>query len=429
MFNRLFSRLRGQQPLPEWPAGVPNLYPQLDGPALCDFLTQQEFKRIRKFPKLMICPLIDSQQEDSVKRWAGAGLSRLLIRDLMLLTNVSVRGPEDTYKSSVEDMREHVASTDCEQTTIFMLGQFKQEHGYCLEYEFWRGGKKLGGTRVTDSRWENLILKCATKVAKSLRAKVTPEILKQWEVARPTTLISLAHLGMLDVGYGPDDTAEKSKLVRLALQHDPNFAMLMTEYPGDDNLSWLLKAFELDPYDAQTCFSLFISIWQSKGVFEPAAVQFLRRAIELSPGHGKAHMCAPHAAHEAVVKKMITHSELGYRLLPNNPFAISNYINNLILAGASEEKMLALCREGIASDSSDPANYDRMIELFTQLGNHSTALFVAEELQKLYEPEMNPRALYCLNQNPQRKALIESGQYDPVVENRRRIAELRKLCR
>ena len=161
----------------------------------------------------------------------------------------------------------------------------------------------------------------------------------------------------------------------------------MTEYLGDDRRAWLLKALEIDPYDAQTCFSLFISIWQSTGAFEPEAVQFLRRAIEFSPGHGKAHMCAPHAAHPAVVKKMITHSELGYRLLPENPFAINNYVINLIESGASEEKMMALCREGIASDPSDPGNYYRMIELFSKLGKHSTALLVAEELQKLFEPE------------------------------------------
>jgi hypothetical protein len=36
------------------------------------------------------------------------------------------------------------------------------------------------------------------------------------------------------------------------------------------------------------------------------------------------------------------------------------------------------------------------------------------------------QALYCLKQNPEIAQLIEAGQYDPVKQNRLRIARLQK---
>jgi hypothetical protein len=168
----------------------------------------------------------------------------------------------------------------------------------------------------------------------------------------------------------------------------------------------------------------FCAIWTSKGP-QPKALQFCRKAIELSPGHGKAHMCAPHAAQQPV--DMLRHSELGYRLLPGNSFAVNNYTIALTDANAPAAKRIELAEEGIEADPRDPGNYLRLIELCTDLGEYRAALETAERLQKLFEPEMDERALYCLRQNPRIAQLIDSGQYDPVADNHRRIAELRKL--
>jgi hypothetical protein len=178
-----------------------------------------------------------------------------------------------------------------------------------------------------------------------------------------------------------------------------------------------------DPYNAQLCFMTFCAIWTSNGP-QPEALQFCRKAIELSPGHGKAHMCAPHAAQRP--DEMLRHSELGYRLLPGNSFAVNNYTIALARANAPAEKRIELAEEGIAADPCDPGSYLRLIELCCDLGDYQTALATAERLQKLYEPEMNERALYCLRQNPQMAQLIDSGEYDPAAENRRLIEELRR---
>src|SRR5262249_13116347 len=135
-----------------------------------------------------------------------------------------------------------------------------------------------------------------------------------------------------------------------------------------------------DPYNAQLCFETFCAVWTSKGP-QPQALQFCRKAIELSPGHGKAHMCAPHAARRPV--EMLRHSELGYRLLPGNSFAVNNYTLALTEANAPAAQRIELAEEGIAADPRDPGNYERLIELCTTLGDPVTVLVTAERLQKL----------------------------------------------
>ena len=126
---------------------------------------------------------------------------------------------------------------------------------------------------------------------------------------------------------------------------------------------------------------------------------------------------------------MIFHSELGYRLLPGNSFAVNNYTIYLNNHGAPADKLIELAEEGIEMDPCDPGNYLRLIELHCARGDYRAAMRLAETLQDLYEPEYNERALYCLRQNPEMARLIDSGTYDPAAENRKLIAELRREAR
>src|SRR5262249_1956925 len=132
-----------------------------------------------------------------------------------------------------------------------------------------------------------------------------------------------------------------------------------------------LEALQHDPQNAQLCFLTFCSVWRSQGP-QPDALQFCRKAVELSPGHGKAHMCLPHAA--IADPDLLRHSELGYRLLPNNPFAVNNYILYLRRYGASGEKLIELAEEGIAVDPEDPGCYVQMIDLLCKNREYRAAL-------------------------------------------------------
>jgi hypothetical protein len=46
------------------------------------------------------------------------------------------------------------------------------------------------------------------------------------------------------------------------------------------------------------------------------------------------------------------------------------------------------------------------------VGRAAEALEYAEQLQALYEPPMDPRTRYCLEQNPQVREALRSGKLD-----------------
>ena len=77
-----------------WPDDLPRLYPDLDGKAMSRMLVAGDYDRICQFPLVVVLP-IASQRNTQDEIDLGTGLSRLLIRDLMLVRNISVLGPED----------------------------------------------------------------------------------------------------------------------------------------------------------------------------------------------------------------------------------------------------------------------------------------------------------------------------------------------
>ena len=168
-----------------------------------------------------------------------------------------------------------------------------------------------------------------------------------------------------------------------------------------------------------------LKIYQFEDQRIPIYFSVMNLTRTLSPGHGKAHMCAPHAA--VWRDSLLRHSELGYRLLPGNTFAVNNYILYLEISGDSSKAFIGLAKEGIENDPYDPTNYHRIIEIYTSQNKYSKALDYAEKLSVLYGPPINDRTLYCLKQNPALKKMLESGQYDPAHEHKKLLVELKKL--
>jgi tetratricopeptide (TPR) repeat protein len=416
IFNRLFGR-----GLPGEPAGVPTLYPDLDPIQLERFLTDLNYAHIKSFDNVYILPFI-SRASEPAQMCFGLGLSRLMIRNLMLLRDVSVHGPEDTPEVAREAVPEVVRAQrqSCHVTGVADFGP----EGYSLQVEAHRPGCPLKGTRVRHKNFRAFLSACSSAIAELLGSNVGDRTAKAWEIGQPRDAKSLVQLGKIRLDFKRQQTAERGRAAQKLADLDPDFVVALwdidEELPGARQKYF--RGLKRDSYNAQLCFLTFCTVWMSKGP-QPEALQFCRRAIMLSPGHGKAHMCAPHAAQRPV--EMLRHSELGYRLLPGNSFAVNNYTLALNRANAPAAQRIELAEEGIAADPHDPTCHVRLIELYTGLGDYKAALATAERLQKLYEPKMNERALYCLRQNPQRAKLIDSGQYDPAAENRRRIAELR----
>jgi hypothetical protein len=346
----------------------------------------------------------------------------LLIRDLMLVRDLSVRGPEDTPRFDYESATAVHASED--RDTHWVVGAVRASGGgFAADLRLLRPGQSQPAKiRVQQADFMNLAAQCAIEIAGAVGATVSPETIQMWRYGRPNSVEQIVRIGQLVLS---DRESPQTSMAALALyQENPALSIAMDFVDSDyvpARRALLLESFHNDPYYAQTCFSLFIAIWDSTGP-QPHAVQFLRRAIELSPGHGKAHMCAPHAASSGV--NMLPHSDLGYRLLPKNTFAINNYILYLQLHGRPISQIIPLAYAGIEADPQDPGNYDRLMEMLAEAGDFQNALQVALALQKYYEPVMNPRTRYCLEQNPKMRELLRSGRFDPVDALRRKIGWL-----
>jgi tetratricopeptide (TPR) repeat protein len=417
VFNRLFGRFFSSKQ-----TATPTLYPGLDTLQLERFLTDQEYVRIKSFDNVYVLPFVSRNSEPAQKAF-GLGLAGLMIRNLMLLRDVSIHGPEDTPEVPYEAIHAIVESRprSCHVTGVAYFSPAE----YSLQVEAHRPGKPVNRARVRQRDFKAFLDDCSRAIAGLLGSKVDDGVARAWRVGQSRDAQSLVQLGRIRLDFARQQKAERARAARTMLDSDPDFVVPLWDI--DEEMrgarQQFLAGLERDPYNAQLCFTTFCTVWTSRGP-QPEALQFCRKAIELSPGHGKAHMCAPHAAQRPV--EMLRHSELGYRLLPGNSFAVTNYTLALTQANAPAAKLIELAEEGIAADPRDPGNYLELIELSTRLGDYRTALRAAERLQKLYEPTIDERALYCLRQNPQRAKLLDSGQYDPAAENRQRIAELRR---
>ena len=418
IINKLFST---------WPAEVPRLYPDVNDLQLAQFLSEAEYERIKSFDNVYVLPFISEESDPEQSRF-GMGLSRLMIRNLMLLNDVSIHGPEDTPMIAIESMEELVAENPRKKSTyVTGIANFGSR-GYVLNLEVHRPDRTPVKSSVQHADFHEFLRACSQTIAREIGSNSQTTVADAWTTGQPKDVQSLQRCGELCLDYNPYDPAESLAMSSAALQamkEDPDFVVPMwntdDETPGIRDI--FFRALQRDPNNAQLCFSTFCRVWHSRGP-QPEAMQFTRKAIELSPGHGKAHMCAPHTAHPEA--NMLWHSELGYRLLPGNPFAVNNFTIYLREHAAPPQKLIDLAEEGIAYDPCDAGNYYQLIDFYTELRNDQAALEVAERLQEFFEPEMNERTLYCLKQNPERARMIETGEFDPVAENRKVIAQLRE---
>ncbi len=412
----LFEFFRRRPRAEEWPAGIPRLYPTLNAAELSDFLTDREYARLKRVPRVMVFPF------DAPERPLGLALSRLLLRDLLLVPGLSVRGPEDVPTEPLSAFREDNAYVRSHEAAVG--GTLERDNdSWRLRLEIRGPDLGLGRPELSAANPVDLVVPAGDAVAAALKAPLTPVAREGRRHGRPASLESLRRFGRAAADRRNPDVQREVVALR---RSDPGFSLpaslLDSESAGGK--AGILNALDADPFDANLRFSAFIAVWISVAP-QPEALQFVRQAIELSPGHGKAHMCAGHAAHPSV--DMIRHYRLGYRLLPGNPFAVSNLLLNLKdRPDADPGLLIELAHEGIGHDEEDPSNYHLLIEILEKQGEFRKAIEVAESLRDLLGPPLNERTKYCYEQNPQRKKDLEDGTFDPARELDATLASLRR---
>ncbi len=403
---------------PNWPKDVPQLYPQLESAALSNFLSEEEYQRMLGFPIVMALPLaLDESTEREML--AGIGLSRILIRDLSLATNISVRGPEDTPLIPLSAIAE---DADFLKRQITIGGRVV-EGGSTLSGEFelrFPEGRRPMTLTVSQAPLAEFLMRAVGDLLEALEATLPDEIEEMLRKGRPANVDSLVRFGTLCV---EENAMAKSEGAIALCRDDAEFVLPLHLIDDEDprGKSFYLEGLTEDPFDSQLCFLLFASLWESRG-HQPEAAQFLRRALELSPGHGKAHMYLSEVAHDEAPR--LLHAELGYRLLPGNPFAVDAYIRRLRETEGRADQIMDLAIESLEAEPEDPLNYERVIAALLEIGDARNALRIAEQLQALYEPEMNERTRHFLQQHPSTCDRLRSGDWNPAVENQARIDEL-----
>gem|GEM_PF-2988356 len=417
MFNFLKNLLAG------WPNDIPRLYPQCNTAQLEGFLTVEQFHRIKKFRKIYILPFCSEASGFELTSF-GLALSHLMQRNLMLLKNLSIHSHEDTPDCTCEYAAGEIVPNNPDAD--YVLGNVhRSEEGFALDVKYYEDTKLKGQATVNESDFHTFLRQCTETIVKLVGGEPGEFFQQGQQVGQPLNYASLIEYGKATLQHDDQGTTDNPAATAL-LTKDPDFILPAWHLADPKNRPTLLAAYQRDPFNASLCFNIFCRIWNSQKN-QPHVLQYARRAIELSPGMGKAHMCLPHAAKHPA--QMLRHSCLGYILLPGNSFAISNYLAYLLDYAQSpldQELLAALAYEGICCDPQDPGVYRQMIQVFLKQNNIAQALQIAQELQIILD-RMSQRTYYCLCQNPQIEKMIKSGQYHPAAENRKAIAKLKKM--
>ena len=418
MLDWLKRMVGGSQPPPRWPTDVPRLFPMSPDAELAQLPRPAVAGRPRAWTVVMACPLFEPRAQRS-QIADGAAFSRLLLRNLMLTPGLSVRGPEDTPVGHLRVAR--MLARSPRQADVILTGRVLLERRpRATLVLLWRGrAEQVLPIRAASPR--ALLLEASEQLAVALGGVPSATTLARWQGGLPPSLEHLRACGRLLIAPRPEPEEA------LALwRQQPDFTLpLHLADQGDPHSRTLLQALMegavRDEHDAHLHYLVFCRLWRGRGP-QPEALQFLRRALSVAPGHGRALLCAAHAVPDAADSAAF--SELGYRLLPGDPAALSSYI----LAQRSPEQRVVLAQQSITTSPWAPSGYDRAIEALVEIGRLREALDVARRLQALYEPQIHERARRRLRLDPLTGPRLLRG-WDPGAENRRRIQDLESRLR
>lgn len=407
------------------PRDVPKLY-QGRGPRwLSRMLPDEELERLMRAPMGVVLPLI-SRESSRDEAAFGAALSRLLIRDLMLIPSWSIQAAGDTPHVFWEGVSE---AEILQHYDFCVTGRARFDAGLAkAEIQLYRRGQAPTMVYLRFESFAEAVRTCSLRVAEALGEAVSGSTLEKWKTGRPSdykTFVEYGYYAISRPGSTPLD-----RIIPLRMR-DRKFTLPLDLVEPSDSRAWelLLQGIKDDPNDAQLFLELYFAVrgrFAKRPGMRLAALQFVRKAIDLSHGYGKAHMCAPTTAHAKV--DMLRHAELGHRLLPGNSFAISNLVNALLKRPGLEDRVLELCEEAIDADPKNPSAYWQAISILEKNRAFKAALEYARRLDRLFIPPMAERTRYCIEQSPQGRAQLASGKYNPRATCAKMIARFERLA-
>ena len=392
---------------------------------LASYLTDAEFRRLAALPLVEVHP--PAPRDDPYEcQLLAVALRRTLIRNLMLLRDVSVRGPEDSPLVPADVLE----APSAERALTRITGRTFMDGTLRVEFRLLRHSGDVDEARAAGESFAELALASSDVLTRALGATADQQVRTRWRGGLPAHLRSalqygeaLQHLRLDTEEHEPARVARVHRVVFGLRRTDPDYIAPSMLLDGDyvELQPHLMTALSHDPDDPQLYFNLFLATWHG-GTDQPEAFRCLRRGLELSPAHGKAHMCAAHVGPPSV--DLVRHAELGYILLPGNEFALTSLTASLRRRGGDPERVIQLCREGIELNELDPAPLQMLIGVLREQRRFAEAIEAARELCALFSPPMHPHTFSCLSQNPARAEALRSGSYDPYALAQELLAEL-----
>lgn len=401
------------------PTAPPDLYPGMSWEQIADLFGAGDFARMRAAPRVMVLPFSSPSgkpgSDDPAGSALGAGVARMLIRDLGLVRNLVVRGPEDTPGIALQAVNERgLEALTCGETNL-LGGVVAHAAGrFVGELLLLRPDGTAGSASAESDNLVGFLAACVNTALRLLGLQPMLPVADAWLAGRPPNVGVLSAYGDLrkleaeDKGTVRDRTTEAARAMRTEF---PEFALPGDIIYSDEDRNCraaLLSAWRTDPWDANRHFLIYCGTWKADGVNLRAA-GWCARAIQLAPGHGKAHMCLPHSMPK--VKSLIAHQELAYLLLPGNSFAKTNLMISLERFGGGEGRILELCDEGVAADPHDTGPLVQKFLVLERMDRFDEAIAIGRKILEMLEV-MHPRTRYCLRQSPATARQMDDGTFN-----------------
>lgn len=341
--------------------------------------------QVSRWPRLMVLPHVSDELAP-----ATAVAANLVRRDLGLSGALSVPGIEEAPRICFEDWRAAVA----EDLRNFgwwdgTVSVGLRRHAGQLTMFGWvfppRSAELPVEVSVTrpESELAALGLEFVDAVLKVLEVVPTKRARDAMANGRPPTFEVLAAVG---------DAWDRSSFSTIARrvtagEFHPDAASVLDDERFDRRTGQraLFTAIGRDPDNAQLAFLQWCFHDPQRGQRTRTVARDLARALQASPGHGKAQMVFAHCIEqvERSFDRILAHATTALRLLPENPYAANNvswYLANLAIPA---EQSVPLAEELLAAWPRLPPLICQLPYPFLRAKRFDDALAIADRYVEL----------------------------------------------
>lgn len=394
---------------------LPELYPGRPDEALGQPMPAAELALLGALPRLSV-RVLATPEGDAELADAAHALTRLAMRELALCPSLASCAVRDTPD---EPCPEPADALPMGTPNAHVLGGTlaRADSALCATLRLMSGDGRLRERTVRCDDGKALVRELCLSCVEGLGGPSTAHTLR---FAMPATLPALARIGAELRQREARDRHEHDDAILDLLDALPDAGVAALDL-SHHQLERRLAALAAEPDDAELAATMYAAL-RAEGIEGRPAWQFLRRALELAPSSGLAHLEWAHAA--PAPAQMLGHARLARWLAPWSSFATSSYLAWRARYAPDRAEALTIATAAIAAWPPDPQPYGHLLRAQAQSGDGARALETAHVLMGLLRP-LQLRTRACFEHTPERRGALAAG-WNPADELERTIAELEK---